>query len=209
MSLEILTGETRHEMLLLLRRSRRSIPELAGELGLTDNAVRTHLSSLVRDGLVEAAGTQRGTGGKPARLYALTQAGEELFPKAYAFVLGELIAEIARTEGPAVAIERLRAVGHRAGSRVLTPAGLEARLTVAVELLRQLGGDIEVQRTAAGWRLQGHGCPLSSVAAEHPEVCTLATALVEKVTGRPVTECCDRSSRPRCAFEVPGPDAAA
>ena len=207
--LEILTGETRHRMLRLLRRSRQSIPELAAALDLTDNAVRTHLSSLVRDGLVEAAGTQRDTGGKPARLYTLTPAGEELFPKAYAFVLGELIEEIARTEGPAAAVERLRAVGARAASQVSPPADLAAGLGVAASLLRQLGGDVEVQRTASGWRLQGHGCPLSAVAAEHAQVCSLATALVEQIAGRPVTECCDRSARPRCAFEVIDPDAAA
>ncbi|HJR34575.1 MAG TPA: hypothetical protein VJ817_06480, partial [Gemmatimonadales bacterium] len=60
----------------------------------------------------------------------------------------------------------------------------------------------EVQRTDAGWRLQGFGCPLSSVTASRPEVCALAQSLVQSITGRPVTECCDRSGRPRCAFEV-------
>ena len=207
--LEILTGETRQQLLQLLRRSRWSIPDLAGELGLTDNAVRTHLSSLVRDGLVEAAGTQRGTGGKPARLYTLTPLGEELFPKAYAFVLGELIREIARTDGPAAAIERLRAVGVRAAAAATAPVELEARLGVAASLLRALGGDVEIQRNAAGWRLQGHGCPLSAVAAQHAEVCSLATALVAQIAGLPVTECCDRSGRPRCAFQISDPDQAA
>ena len=41
-------------------------------MGLTDNAVRTHVAALERDGLVEPVGTQRDTGGKPARVYALT-----------------------------------------------------------------------------------------------------------------------------------------
>jgi predicted ArsR family transcriptional regulator len=79
-----LTGDTRMEMLRLLRRSRQTITSLADALRLTDNAVRSHVAALERDGIVEHVGTQRDTGGKPARVYDLTGAGEELFPKAYA-----------------------------------------------------------------------------------------------------------------------------
>ncbi|HEY9518776.1 MAG TPA: hypothetical protein VIQ98_05930, partial [Gemmatimonadales bacterium] len=68
--------------------------------------------------------------------------------------------------------------------------------------LRSIGGAVEVQPTEAGWRIQGFGCPLSSVTATQPQVCALAQSLVETITGRPVTECCDRSGRPRCAFQV-------
>src|SRR5688572_20383455 len=112
--LETLTGETRAKLLYLLRRSRHTITALAGTLRLTDNAVRTHVAALERDGLVEHVGTERDTGGKPARVYALTGDGEELFPKAYALVLGGLVEEIAGTEGRDRAVELLRAVGRRA-----------------------------------------------------------------------------------------------
>src|SRR5438094_753829 len=84
--LERLIGETQLRLLGLLRRSRQTITSLAEALGLTDNAVRMHIAALHRDGIVEQVGTQRDTGGKPARLYGLTRAGEELFPKAYALV---------------------------------------------------------------------------------------------------------------------------
>ena len=69
---ERLSGETTSKLLGLLRRSRLSINALADALHLTDNAVRTHIAALERDGIVEQVGTQRETGGKPARLYALT-----------------------------------------------------------------------------------------------------------------------------------------
>ncbi len=45
--------------------------------------------------------------------------------------------------------------------------------------------------------LQGYACPLSAVTAKHPQVCALARALVEEITGEPVTECCERGDRPR------------
>jgi predicted ArsR family transcriptional regulator len=201
--LETLTGETRARLLHLLRRSRHTITALAGSMRLTDNAVRTHIAVLERDGLVEHVGTERNTGGKPARLYALTREGEELFPKAYALVLGGLVEEIAGADGRARAVELLRAVGRRVASEVASPEP-EARVAAAAAALAGLGGDVEVERTAEGWHLRGYGCPLSAVTAGHPEVCALAQALVEEITGRPVTECCDRSDRPRCGFTVGG-----
>ena len=203
--LQRFVGETQVEMLRLLRRSRQTITSLADTLRLTDNAVRTHVAALEREGVVEHVGAQRGTGGKPARIYDLTSEGEELFPKAYALVLGGLVEEIARSEGEARAVELLRAVGRRVGAGVPASDGTEARAKAAAAALRSLGGDLEVTAADGGWRLKGYGCPLSAVTAGRPEVCALAQALVEEITGRPVTECCDRGARPRCGFQVAGP----
>jgi predicted ArsR family transcriptional regulator len=197
-------GDTRVEMLRLLRRSRQTITSLADSLRLTDNAVRTHVAALERDGIVEPAGIQRDTGGKPARIYELTTEGEELFPKAYALVLTGLVEEIARTEGLERATALLRSVGRQVASSVARPEDAEGRAEAAATALRGLGGDLELQRTADGWRLQGYGCPLSAVTARRPEVCALAQALVEEITGRPVAECCDRAGRPKCGFLVTG-----
>jgi predicted ArsR family transcriptional regulator len=200
--LERLTGETQAKLLALLRRSHHTITGLSKALGLTDNAVRTHVAVLRRDGIIQDVGTQRETGGKPARLYGLTSEGEELFPKAYALVLSGLVEEIARTDGRERIIKLLRAVGARAAAGVAVPADAQGRVAAAATAFRTLGGDVEVQRTAGAWRLQGYGCPLSAVTPQHPEVCALATALIEEISGLPVTECCERSERPRCAFRI-------
>jgi predicted ArsR family transcriptional regulator len=200
--LKTLTGETQARLLGLLRRSRRTISELSEALGLSDNAVRTHVVALARDGIVEDAGTQKDTGGKPARVYGLSAKGEELFPKAYATVLGRIIEEVARQYGPERAVELLRAVGERVAGTTPATTDPAVRVEAAAEALRSLGGDVETQRGECGWRLQGYACPLSSVAAEHAEVCALAQALVARITGRVVVERCDRSGRPRCAFEI-------
>lgn len=203
--IERLTGETRARLVGLLRRSRQTITALADAVHLTDNAVRVHIAALERDGIVEQAGTQRDTGGKPARVYALTGEGEELFPKAYALVLGELLEEIARVDGWERATALLRAVGRRAAAGAAVPADREQRAGVAAAALRSLGADVEVQHTEdGGYTLQGYGCPLSAVTAKHPQVCALARALVEEITGETVTECCERDDRPRCRFRIEG-----
>ena len=201
--LERLLGQTQVKLLQLLRRPPQTVTGLSIALGVTDNAVRNHIAALGRDGIVKQVGTQRDTGGKPASTYALTEEGEELFPKAYAVVLGGLVEQIALADGWEHAIELLQRVGAQAGAGALAPAaGVEGRVTAAAAALRSLGGDIEVQSTPAGWRLQGYGCPLSAVTSQHPQVCELARALVAEITARPVTECCDRTGRPRCAFII-------
>ena len=200
-----LTGETQARLLGLLRRSRQTITSLAQTLGLTDNAVRMHIAALHRDGIVEQVGMQRDTGGKPARLYGLTREGEELFPKAYALVLGKLVEEIVRTEGRARALELLRAVGEQAAAGAHAGASSRQRVEAAAGIFRNLGTDVEVDKTADGWRLQGYGCPLSAVTSDHPEMCELGKALVEQVVGARVTECCTRGEHPRCGFVVATP----
>ena len=200
--LERLKGESQASLLTLLRHADQSISGLAGKLGLSDNAVRTHVSALERDGLIEPAGVQRDTGGKPARTYRLTTQGEELFPKAYATVLGELAEEIARREGPERAIELLEAVGRRVAAGINSSGDLEQRVKAAASALEALGGTVAVTRDEMGWQLRGHGCPLARVTAKHPQVCEVARALVEQITGGSVSECCDRLARPRCGFQV-------
>lgn len=198
-----LAGETQSKLLGLLRRAPRSIGELSRTLELTDNAIRTHIAALSRDGLVEEAGAQRDTGGKPARLYRLSRTGEELFPKAYAMALNGLVEEIARTEGWERAVTLLRGVGARAAAGVVGGKTLDARVEAAAATLRGLGADLDVTKGSEGWTLQGYACPLASVTSQHHEVCTLVSALVAEVTGAKVSEGCERGERPKCRFQVP------
>ncbi len=103
---------TRGRIVALLRRATRTVDELADVLGLTDNAVRAHLATLERDGLVQQSGLRRGSG-KPAYAYDLTPEAERLFPKAYGPILGELLDVLAERLPPAELEELLRAVGRQ------------------------------------------------------------------------------------------------
>ena len=83
-------ASTRGQVTTLLRHGERTVEDLAPALGLTDNAVRAHLATLERDGLVRQAGLRRGTS-KPAYAYAPMPAAERLFPKAYGTLLRMLL----------------------------------------------------------------------------------------------------------------------
>ena len=201
-ALNKLTGETQSKLLDLLRRAPRTITELATALKLTDNAVRTHVAALSRDGLVEQVGSERSTGGKPARRYGLTVGGEELFPKAYTLALAAMLEEHARTQGWQETEALLRAVGERLGGAKGGTGDLAARIGTAATALRHLGAELDVETNGSGWALQGYACPLSAVTSTHPQACTLVTALVAQIVGRPVAERCTHGPRPRCRFEV-------
>ena len=201
--LSTLTGETRIQLLRLVRRAALSIGELAQALGISENAVRTHVAAAERDGFVRQVGVQRSTGGKPARLYELTPGAEELFPKAYSLVFGELVRTLRDEEGDQAAVERLRTVGHRLGSRARERSDDSgARVAAAAALLESIGGSVDVTEEPHGWTISASGCPLSGLVAQDPDVCALAESLVEEVTGQRVVESCHKSDRPRCAFQI-------
>jgi predicted ArsR family transcriptional regulator len=199
---ERLFGSTRGRVVALLRSRRRTVNELADALALTDNAVRSHLLALERDRLVEQIGVQRGMG-KPAFVYALTADAEGLFPRAYGLVLRTLM-DALRQRLPADALaEVVRATGQALGAGLPPAAGsLEDRAEAAVAVLASIGGVAEMRAEGGDITLVGVGCPLAEAVAGHPEVCGIAAALLEEVTGVPVREACDRAGAPSCRFHM-------
>ena len=200
---------TRGRMVTLLRRSGRTVEELARALGLTDNGIRAHLAVLERDGIVRQRGSvRRGSGGgKPAYVYELTLEAEDLFPKAYEPTLRRLLDVLDERLGPEESEALLRSVGRRLVEGKTVPThGTRARLEAAVGLLNELGGLAELEEQDGTLVIRGYSCPLAAVTPDHPEVCRLAEALVGEVAGVPVHERCDRSEMPRCCFEVASAD---
>ena len=194
---------TRGQIVTLLRRSNRTVEELARALDLTDNGVRAHLAVLERDGIVRQRGSVRRSsgGGKPAYLYELTQEGEDLFPKAYEPTLRRLLDILSDQLGPEESEALLRSVGRRLAEEHSMRAD-GARLETAVEVLNELGGLAELEERDGSVVIRGYSCPLAGVTPEHPEVCRMAEALVGEVAGVSVREHCDRGERPRCCFEI-------
>jgi predicted ArsR family transcriptional regulator len=200
---------TRGQIVTLLRRSNRTVEDLARALDLTDNGVRAHLAVLERDGIVRQRGSVRRSsgGGKPAYVYELTQEGEDLFPKAYEPTLRRLLDILSDQLGPEESEALLRSVGRRLADEHTTRAdSAHARLEAAVEVLNELGGLAELEERNDTVVIRGYSCPLAGVTPDHPEVCRMAESLVAEVAGVPVHERCDRGERPRCCFEVASAD---
>ena len=192
---------TRGRIVLLVRRSARTVDELAEALGLTRNAVREHLATLERDGLVHRSG-RRGNG-KPAHLYSLTPEAAELFPRGYAPVLDGVLDALARQLPPAAREALLREVGRDiAAARPVPRGGVRERVAAAADLLNELGGLAEARELDGALLIQAWSCPLASVVMAHPELCLLAEAMLTELVGGPVRQRCDLRDPPRCSFTV-------
>ena len=197
---------TRGRLVTLLRGTTKTVNELAEELELTDNAVRAHLLSLERDGLIKQSGIQRGTR-KPHFAYQLTEEAEQLFPKAYDALLNQLIAVLKGRLTPVALEEVLREVGRSlAGAQTASRKndGMEGRIGRALVALEAIGGAARVEKENERIVIRSENCPLAKAVAEHPEVCRLAETLLSEVIGLEVREQCDRNGPPRCRFEVIG-----
>ena len=86
-----LLGESRGRIVEALRRTPHSVGALAELIGVSEVAVRRHLSVLERDGLVTAETVRRSGPGRPCAMYHLTDRGRRLFPDQSAQFACELL----------------------------------------------------------------------------------------------------------------------
>ena len=193
---------TRGQIVTILRGSACTVEELAAQLELTDNAVRAHLSTLERDGLVRQSGLRRGPR-KPHFTYVLTPEADALFPKAYDALLNQLIAVLKNRLKPSEIEDVLREVGRAvaAGAPSLEN-NLEGRVQSALTVLEAIGGAAVVEQHDDKIVIQGNSCPLAAAVNVHPEVCQLAETLVAEIVKAPVHESCNREGHPKCRFEI-------
>jgi predicted ArsR family transcriptional regulator len=175
---------------LVLERGPQTAAALAEQLSLSAAAVRRHLDALVADGiLVECAPRsprQRGRG-RPARGYALTDAGRAQFPHAYDDLASTALRYLRDTggEGAVAAFAEHRAAGlerllvQRTASAPDGPARVEA----LAEGLTAQGYAASTDRALAGVQICQHHCPVAHVAAEFPQLCEAETQAFARLLG--------------------------
>jgi predicted ArsR family transcriptional regulator len=199
-----LLESTRGQILQLVRVKERTVNELAGALRLTDNAVRAHLTSLERDGLVCQSGIQHGFR-KPHTTYALTAEAEQIFPKAYGTLLDILLTVFSRK----LTKRELRA-GMRDAGREIAAAhrsrvkgkNRKQRIETALAVLKDLGGAATLDESEGKQFIRGKDCPLAAATSRHPEACLIAESLLTEIIGASVKERCLHGPTPSCCFEV-------
>ena len=193
---------TRGQIVTLLRGEPRTVEELAGLLELTDNAVRAHLTTLERDGLVRQSGVRRGPR-KPHFTYSLTPEAERLFPKAYDDLLNQLIVVLKGRLSDEDLEGVLREVGRGMAADVSVAGDdLQSRVQAALKALENLGGAALAEQEGEKTVIRSGACPLAEAVSIHPEVCLLAESLIAVIVKAPVSEHCDRDGAPRCRFEI-------
>ncbi|CAB4961481.1 unannotated protein [freshwater metagenome] len=164
--------------------------DLAGRLDLTPAAVRRHLEHLLAEGIVESReqkvyGT-RGRG-RPARVFALTEAGRDSFDQQYDDLAVQAMRFLAETQGEDAVVEfaRRRVAFVERDYGVVTAA--DPDLTPAEALARvftQNGYAASVRDLpVVGEQLCQQHCPVSHVAHEFPQLCEAETEAIASVLG--------------------------
>jgi predicted ArsR family transcriptional regulator len=186
---------------LILENGPVTAAALSTRLGLTPAAVRRHLDNLLAGGLIEARTARRVASrgrGRPAKLFAITDAGRSAFEHAYDDLATSALRFLAEVAGPqAVAEFARRQVAEL--ERRYRPA-MEATDTDKVKALAEaLSADgYAASATSApvlaaggaeqsgGEQLCQHHCPVAHVAAEFPQLCEAETEAFARLLGTPV-----------------------
>ncbi len=175
---------TRERLLsLLLSLGPSTTTVLADRLQVSPAAVRRHLDVLVADGTVTAREDRRPVlrgRGRPARRYALTDAGHAAGPSAYDDLALGALRFLAQQSGGVEAFAQARAaeMQDRYADRL---DGAPDRTAALAEALAEDGYAATVTPHGAGVQLCQHHCPVQHVAAEFPQLCEAETAALGRL----------------------------
>jgi len=200
-------SSTRKVLLNMMKtRGALSVGEMAKELRITEMAVRRHLNTLERDGLIETK-LSRQAMGRPTHLYSLTMLADDLFPKNYHHLTLDLLGELEAEEGSDM-IGRLferrkeklfakygeRMEGKALPERVMELADIQNKNGYMVQLERQDEGEFV---------LTEYNCPIAQVAGQYNEACQCELTLFEKLLDADVerTECLTKGGA-KCTYVI-------
>jgi predicted ArsR family transcriptional regulator len=186
-----------------------TVQEAADRFGITHEGARRQFLQLEQEGwIVRRARRDEPRGaGRPTLGFALTPAGDHLFPKYYDVLTLELIEAIMSTTGPESLQVLLAAIAEKQAAKwepQLRGRTLEERM----ELLKNLyfDGDpfMTVRKSDDGEiRLIENNCPFLNVATQQPALCSLTVNTLQKLLGvRVIREERFQTGHRRCVFRV-------
>ena len=157
-----------------------------------------------RDGVVQRVGQRPGTT-RPSQVFELTPEVEQLLSQAYVPLLTQFVRVFTRGLPTRDVNALMRDAGKGLAEELLDgkkPPGSLRRVMLISDLMnQQLGAVTHVEGNGA-LVIRGAGCPVAALTGKHPAVCLAMESFVGEVVGAPTRECCDRSERPRCCFEI-------
>jgi predicted ArsR family transcriptional regulator len=188
---------------LILENGPVSAASLSTRLGLTPAAVRRHLDGLLAGGMIEVRSARRPGSrgrGRPAKLFAITDAGRSAFEHAYDDLATSALRFLAEAAGPAAVAEFARrqvselerryrpvmAAAEPSGKVQALAAALSADGYAASATRAPAGSPGAASTVAGGEQLCQHHCPVAHVAAEFPQLCEAETEAFGRLLGTPV-----------------------
>ncbi|MFW9903528.1 MAG: helix-turn-helix transcriptional regulator [Candidatus Thorarchaeota archaeon] len=209
---------TRDKILQYLLQHRPSedastIKEIADELDISVNATRQYLIVLEKEGFV-AKSQKKGSSGRPAMGYTITEEALSAFPKSYVDFSVKLINEIKDRIGVSETNEILKSVGKRIADEVRDEVEAEVkteknldplrnRLEAITSIYTKYGKYPELVEDEDSFALKNLNCLIYEIAKADPLVCTVDETIVSELVGqKAVKEKCLRQGDECCLYRI-------
>jgi len=169
-------GKTRNDVLQALKRADGlTADQLATQLGLTTMAVRKHLAALERDNLISST-LERRPVGRPARVYGLLPASEDLFPNEYDSIVVEFLSDLISLDGPdkvdLLFNRRAERTFEYLEARVAGARSFDERVAALASGMDELGYLASWEQTGPGeYALSQYNCAIQRIATTFPQAC--------------------------------------
>jgi len=196
--LELAPSRDRILDLLLKSEAPMSVQSLSVELGISRNAAHQQVLALEREGLIERASAIR-TKGRPSQGYRLSMAGGATFPRQYALLAKEFLAELSRQ----LSGEELKSAMERIGNTLASRIGGNGDLPIGqiAEVLAEIGYESKAVEVPEGTEIEAHNCVFHDLAFTDPTICEVDLSLLRALSGKSVEHrrCMARGER-SCRF---------
>lgn len=203
-----MNGATQKQMLMLLLDNKDgiTIDKFVDHFGISRTAVNQHLTSLERDGFVKVGALQK-SGGRPRKIFVLTDSGVNLFPKNYSWFSDLLLKTLLQEIGPDRLADYLRNLGiQMAQDQLQRVDGLRPadRVPEIVQIMNETGFDaraIPSQGDETIGRIECKNCVYHDLARDHRQVCEFDLGFLSTLMGLKIDhqECMVRGGQ-ACRF---------
>lgn len=173
---------------------------LSTSLGVSRNAAHQQVVALEREGLIERASAIR-TKGRPSQGFRLSAAGKATFPRQYALLSKQLLAELSKHLGPGQLSAAMTRIGKTLASGLSPRIDPAAPIPSIAALMRELGYESKAVEGEGGQEIEAHNCVFHDLAIADPAICEVDLALLRSLSGKDVEHrrCMARGGR-SCRF---------
>ncbi|MWV42418.1 winged helix-turn-helix transcriptional regulator [Paenibacillus sp. HJL G12] len=198
---------TRDKILQLLKtKGDLSAKEITEFIGITSMAVRRHINTLEKDGLIESK-TIRQPMGRPTAIYHLTEQAETFFPNKYHTLTLDLLGELELDAGSDMVdrlFERRGESLRKNHAAKMHGKSFAEKVEVLAEIQNENGYMVELQKNNEHeYTLMEYNCPISQIAKKYNHACTCEMNMFESLLGAEVgrTECLAKGDK-KCVYTI-------
>lgn len=175
---------------LLYKKTGLTVEELSQQLSISRNAVNQHLTALDANGYITSASLTY-TGGRPSRVYILTDVGRELFPRHYSLLANLMVNWVKQNLGDDKLESCLSELGEQVAVQFKDRVDQHTSLTDAAaevaDIMKELGYEAASNDIAPDTvEIVANNCIFHKLAENTNKVCDLDITLMSTLLKSPV-----------------------